>query len=323
MRAEQKQSTAGQDGKVITFPADGKFAGNYHEKIKGKRRTMITSFSNKSVREIVQLNQKARARNKAGLFVVEGVKMFQEAPEERIVRVYIAQRAERGLREAYEKKLDKVHWEVVADEVFDRMSDTKTPQGVLTLVKQYRYRLEELLLGKQAGQCIDRSTGKRVSIIGGVHRKNLLYMLLEDIQDPGNLGTIFRTGEAVGVDGIIMSSHTVDLYNPKTIRSTMGSIYRVPFFYTEDLGDTIRVLQRNEIHVYAADLNGEKFYDEYDYHGGTAFLIGNEGNGLREETVSCADACISIPMEGNVESLNAATASTVLFYEAYRQRRRS
>ena len=259
---------------------------------------MITSFSNKSVREIVQLNQKARARNKAGMFVVEGVKMFQEAPEERIVRVYIAQRADRGLREVYGKKLDRVSCEVVADEVFDRMSDTKTPQGVLTLVRQYQYRLQELLAGK-------------------------LYILLEDIQDPGNLGTMFRTAEAVGADGIIMSSHTVDIYNPKTIRSTMGSIYRVPFFYTEDICDTIRVLQNNEIHVYAAELNGEKFYDEYDYHGGTAFLVGNEGNGLREETAACADARISIPMEGNVESLNAATASTVLFYEAYRQRRRS
>ena len=128
---------------------------------------MITSFSNKSVREIVQLNQKARARNKAGMFVVEGVKMFQEAPEERIVRVYIAQRADRGLREVYGKKLDRVSCEVVADEVFDRMSDTKTPQGVLTLVRQYQYRLQELLAGK-------------------------LYILLEDIQDPGNLGTIDR-----------------------------------------------------------------------------------------------------------------------------------
>ena len=287
----------------------------------GKRRSMITSFNNKSVREVAQLNQKAKARNKAGLFVVEGVKMFKEAPEDRIVRVYTAQRAEQGLREAYGRKLDKVPWEIVADEIFDKMSDTKTPQGVLTLVKQYRYRLEELLMRKQERKCVDRNTGKAVSIIGGVRKKDVLYILLEDIQDPGNLGTIFRTGEAVGADGIIMSSHTADIYNPKTIRSTMGSVYRVPFIYTEDICDTIRFLKSNEIQVYAADLKGKKYYDEYDYHGATAFLIGNEGNGLREETAACADARISIPMEGNVESLNAATASTVLFYEAYRQRR--
>lgn len=284
---------------------------------------MITSFSNKSVREVIQLNQKAKARNNQDLFVVEGVKMFLEAPEDRIARVYIAHRAEEELRKTYGRKLDKVSCETVADDVFDRMSDTKTPQGILTLVKQYHYRLEEMLMRKQERMCIDRSTGKSISIIGGVQQKDTLYILLEDIQDPGNLGTIFRTGEAAGADGIIMSRHTVDIYNPKTIRSTMGSIYRVPFFYTDDICGTIRTLQKNEIQVYAADLNGRKFYDEYDYRGKTAFLIGNEGNGLREETAACADARIEIPMEGSVESLNAATASTVLLYEAYRQRRRA
>lgn len=283
---------------------------------------MITSYSNKSVREVIQLTQKAKARNKQGVFVVEGIKMFSEAPMERIERVYIAQRAEKELWETYRDKLNRLSCETVADDVFDKMSDTKTPQGVLTLVRQYHYRLEELLTRKESRQCIDRTTGKSVSIIGGVHQKNSLYLLLEDIQDPGNLGTIFRTAEAVGADGILMSSHTVDVYNPKTIRSTMGSIYRVPFIYREDICETIRILQKHDICVYAADLGGRKAYDTYDYRGGTAFLIGNEGNGLREETAACAEERIWIPMEGKVESLNAAVASTVLFYEAYRQRRK-
>lgn len=282
---------------------------------------MITSFSNKAVREVVSLNQKAKARNKQGLFVVEGMKMFAEAPENRIVRVYIAQRAEKELREACGKKLDKVFCEIVADEVFDRMSDTKTPQGILTLVRQYQYRQEELLAGKQARVYVSKSADKGVSVIGGVRGKKLLYLILEDLQDPGNLGTIFRTAEAVGADGIIMSSHTVDVYNPKAIRSTMGSIYRVPFIYVEDLCGTIRMLQEKGVHVYAAELNGKMFHDMCDYRDNTAFLIGNEGNGLREETAACAEERIAIPMEGHVESLNAAIASTVLLYEAYRQRR--
>ena len=283
---------------------------------------MITSSSNKSIREVIQLIQKAKVRNKLGLFVVEGVKMFLEAPTEQIARVYIAQRAEKEIRENHGSKLDKLSCEIVADDVFDRMSDTRTPQGILTLVRQDQYRLEELLTRKQGSRCVDRNTGKSVSMIGGVHKKNPLYLLLEDIQDPGNLGTMFRTAEAVGSDGILMSGHTVDVYNPKTIRSTMGSIYRVPFIYTEDICGTIRILQRHAICVYAADLGGRKEYDACDYRGGTAFLIGNEGNGLRQETAACAEVRIGIPMEGNVESLNAAVASTVLFYEAYRQRRR-
>lgn len=291
---------------------------------KGKRKgeRMITSFSNRSVREVSQLLQKAKARNKQGLFVVEGIKMFAEAPADRIERVYLAQRAEKELREVYGKKLDRLSCETVADDVFDKMSDTKTPQGILTLVRQYRYRIEELMDCGQTRKCVDKNTGRSISIIGGVREKTPLYLIVEDIQDPGNLGTIFRTGEAAGVDGIIMSGHTVDVYNPKTIRSTMGSVYRVPFLYTDDLQETIHTLQKNNIRIYAADLSGRKYYDECDYRKATAFMIGNEGNGLQEATMACADERIRIPMEGSVESLNAAVSSAVLFYEAHRQRRK-
>ena len=263
---------------------------------------MITSFSNRYVKEVIQLNQKAKVRNKQGIFVAEGVKMFAEAPEDRIHRVYIAQRAETELRSAYGVKLNRLSVEIVADDVFDKMSDTRTPQGILCLVRQFSYGIEELLADWE-------------------HNRNLLFILLEDLQDPGNLGTVFRTGEGAGADGIIMSSQTVDIYNPKTIRSTMGSIYRVPFLYTDDLQGTIRELQKHEIRVYAAHLDGTKYYDECDYCRGAAFLVGNEGNGLRAETAGCADERIRIPMEGRVESLNAAVASSILLYEAYRQRR--
>ncbi len=120
---------------------------------------------------------------------------------------------------------------------------------------------------------------------------------------------------------MIMSSRTADVYNPKTIRSTMGAVYRVPFLYTEDLSSAIRMLQENGTFVYAAHLGAKDFYDAYDYQKCTAFLVGNEANGLRDETAGCADALIGIPMEGKVESLNAAVASSILLYEAYRQRR--
>lgn len=150
---------------------------------------------------------------------------------------------------------------------------------------------------------------------------NPLLMLLEDIQDPGNLGTILRTGEGAGIDGVIMSRDTADIYNPKTIRSTMGSIYRVPFLYVSSLSDMIAELKQKKITVYAAHLKGKQWYDQADYSGGSAFLIGNEGNGLKEETAALADSYIKIPMGGKVESLNAAMASGILMYEASRQRR--
>lgn len=289
---------------------------------------MITSYNNKSVREVMQLSQKAKARSKQDLFVAEGIKMFEEAPKDRICKVYIAQRAQEELWAQYGGQLSGLSCEIVADEVFDKMSDTKTPQGILCLVRQFHYNIEEMfgkrhrtiyVNGDMAGR---KSCKKKTEQSVAKNKDHMLFIILEDLQDPGNLGTIFRVAEGAGATGILMSRQTVDIYNPKTIRSTMGSIYRVPFLYTDDLHGAIRMLRENGIYVYAAHLNGRKAYDECDYRRGSAFLVGNESNGLQEGTVQCADESLRIPMEGSVESLNAAVASSILLYEAYRQRRK-
>lgn len=263
---------------------------------------MITSSGNASVKEVIQLNQKAKARSESGLFVAEGVRMFEEIPADRIERVYVAKRAERELYDTYGEKLAGLSAQTVADDVFDRMCDTRTPQGVLCLVRQFAH---------------DAQTMREAAQKDGAP----LFLLLEDLQDPGNLGTIFRTGEAAGVSGILMSRGTVDVYNPKVIRATMGSVCRVPFLYTDDLRGAVRALQKGGVSVYAAHLGGTAFYDAFDYRAGCAFLIGNEGNGLRRETADCADGLLKIPMAGRVESLNAAVAAALLMYEAARQRR--
>ena len=262
---------------------------------------MITSVHNKLIKEAVALRARKKERDRRGLFVVEGGKMFGEAPTERISQVYLAQGAEKEMYAQYGDKLSGLPCEIVADEVFARMSDTVTPQGILCLVRQQQYNIEEMLRN--------------------IDEKQALFIVLEDIQDPGNLGTIFRTAEAAGADGVIMSSRTTDIYNPKTIRSTMGAVYRVPFLYTKEISSIIKMLRERGTSVYAAHLRATAFYDTYDYRKSTAFLIGNEANGLREETAGCADALLGIPMEGKVESLNAAVASSILLYEAYRQRR--
>ncbi|MDE6603369.1 MAG: RNA methyltransferase [Lachnospiraceae bacterium] len=263
---------------------------------------MITSVHNKCIKEAVALLAKKKERDRRGLFVVEGGKMFGEAPAQQISRVYLAQSAEKEMTAKYGDKLSGLSCEIVADDVFARMSDTVTPQGILCLVRQRRYNIEEILQGDD--------------------KKQMLFIVLEDIQDPGNLGTVIRTAEAAGADGVIMSSRTADIYNPKTIRSTMGAVFRVPFLYTEDLSSVIKMLQGRGTAVYAAHLGAKDFYDAFDYRQSTAFLIGNEANGLRDETAGCADTLLGIPMEGRVESLNAAVASSILLYEAYRQRRK-
>ncbi len=262
---------------------------------------MITSLQNRAVKEVSALLGKKKERDRRGLFVVEGVKLFGEAPSERITQVYLSQSARAQLMAQYGEKLKALPCEVVSDEVFAKMSDTVTPQGILCLVRQYSYNIEEMLSKRK--------------------KKRMLFIILEDIQDPGNLGTIFRTAEAAGADGVIMSAKTADLYNPKTIRSTMGSIYRVPFLYAESLGAALETLKKYGVRIFAAHLSGKDNYDACDYSKGTAFLIGNEGRGLQEETAALADERIRLPMEGQVESLNAAVASSILLYEAYRQRR--
>ena len=258
---------------------------------------MITSTSNPRVKELLQLQKKSKARNQAGVFLAEGSRMVLETPKGRMKKLYVS--------ETYSRKHEKeikglgVVPEVLSDTVFAYVSDTKTPQGILAVVRQMDYQLDEIL------------------------KKDAPHILvLDNLQDPGNVGTIFRTAEAAGVTGILMSRDCVDIYNPKTIRSTMGAIYRMPFLYIEDVMEGIRTLKEHDVRVYAAHLDGKNAYDQEDYQRGTAFLIGNEGNGLRAEVAECVDTWVRIPMAGQVESLNAAIAATVLMFEVSRQRRR-
>ena len=260
---------------------------------------MITSFSNPRVKQVVQWQTKAKERKKDDIFLAEGIKMYEEAPEDSVREVYIIEETLKKMQQdsVLKQKLERTGYETVSTEVFQKMSDTQTPQGILTVLKRPEYQLKKLL-----------------------KVKNPLFVILEDLQDPGNLGTILRTGEGAGVTAVIMSRNTVDIFNPKTIRATMGSVYRVPFLYVDSLEDTIKSLHNANIKTYAAHLKGETYYDSFSFKEGTAFLIGNEGNGLKKETADLASSYLKIPMEGQVESLNAAIATALLMYEAHRQR---
>ncbi len=257
---------------------------------------MITSTGNTQIKNVMQLNQKAKARREQGLFAAEGIKMFLEAPADWISRIYVSESLSKDARVM--ERARQFPFEIVADNVFRQMSDTQTPQGVLTLLKKPFYSMEDILQGE-----------------------NPLVVILEDLQDPGNAGTIFRTGEGAGVSGIFLTKTSVDVTNPKVIRSTMGSIYRIPFLYVEDVVSLKHILKQKNIHTFAAHLQGKNSYDREDYQKGSAFFIGNEGKGLTEKAASAADCLIRIPMCGQVESLNAAMAAGILMYEAARQRR--
>ena len=200
---------------------------------------MITSSSNAQVKNIIALNKKAKERREQDVFVAEGWKMFQEAPREWLKKVYVSESGSK----MHEMPSDGTEYEVVDDRVFQSMCDTKTPQGVLSVIRMPHYTEEEVM----------------------DNGKTPLLMVLEDLQDPGNVGTIIRTAEGAGVTGIIMSRGTADIFNPKTIRSTMGSIYRMPFLIVDDAVGFVKGLKARKICTYAAHLHGVHSYREEDY----------------------------------------------------------
>ena len=260
---------------------------------------MITSTGNAAVKNVVGLCKKAKERDLQGLFVVEGPKMFAEIPPGLLESVFISEgfyhRNDAFLKQ-HEELLDQAKVQLVSDNVCKAMSDTKTPQGIICLVRQLSWTRQQL-----AGE-------------------KPLLVILENLQDPGNLGTIIRTAEGAGVTGVLLGSGCVDIYNPKVIRSTMGSVYRVPFLYTDDLHASLAEWKKQGVVLYAAHLDGKRSYTDEDYTRPSGFLIGNESSGLTDETAALADHLIRIPMQGRVESLNASVAAAVLMYEAARQR---
>lgn len=261
---------------------------------------MITSTSNDKVKTVIKYAKTAKERKKANVFLVEGIRMFKEIPRANLLETYVTE----NFAEKNSDVLEGVKYELVSEHVMSAMTDTKNPQGVLSVVKRFHYSPEEV--------CGIDENGKPSA-------EAPLIIALENLQDPGNLGTILRTAEGAGVTGILMSKETVDIYNPKVVRSTMGSIFRLPFCYVEDLVDWMKQLNALNFVTYSAHLKGETFYN-HDYRKPTVFVIGNEGNGLTDEMSAITSEKIKIPMLGKVESLNAATAATVLMYEAMRQR---
>ena len=189
---------------------------------------MINSTSNKQVKRVVSLRSKAKARREEGMYVVEGLRMCRELNPEDVDALYVTENFA-GNRDN-RKWMERFRPETVSDAAMNVMADTRTPQGVLAVVRQKRYTMDDI-----------------VRPASGV--RPLAIMVLETIQDPGNLGTIIRAGEGAGITGIVMNHATADLYNPKVIRSTMGSIYRMPFVYAADLQDACLLMKKKGVRL--------------------------------------------------------------------------
>jgi TrmH family RNA methyltransferase len=248
-----------------------------------------------SFKDITFLEKNKKARDTQGLFVAEGRKLFFEAPPDRIVQVLMTRRFAEEHPEAFEKI--PAGTDVVADideTRFFQLSDTRTPQGILTVLKKMDWRAEDVL---------------------GIACP--LYAILENLQDPGNVGTILRTADAFGADGVFLINGCADLYNPKTVRSTMGAVFRCPVWNCTAV-ELRKLLSASNLPLYGAALRADTLDARAVDYSRCAIAIGSEGKGLCEEMLSLCDQTILILMRDHCESLNAAIAASVLLWEAYR-----
>lgn len=255
---------------------------------------MIESAQNKLIKEIKALSDK-KNRDESGLFIADGLRFVSEIPENmHIEKMFFS--------ESYASKNDinmysrKTQCFVVSDKLFASLSDTKNPQGIIALCRKMSYDINKII------------------------KKNGFYILAEEMNDPGNLGTVIRTAHAAGADGVLLSKGSVDLYNPKVLRSTMGSVFKIPVITNVDFDYATEIMKENGIKIYAAHLKGKKLPYDLNLKKGCAFMLGNEARGLSDKAAGMCDELVKIPMPGNAESLNASVAAAILIYETVRQR---
>lgn len=257
---------------------------------------IIESIHNNKVQMWYKLKKK-KERDRQGLFIIEGLKLVEEAIifNQNIDTIIINNNQDISdsiLELAKEKKIDMV---AVSDNVFKKLADTDSPQGIMAILKKKDWSIEQII------------------------NNNNLFLLIDEIQDPGNLGTIIRSADASGISSIILGTNTVDLYNQKVIRSAMGSIFHLPII-NYDLTEIIKKLKDRKIKIIGTSPYANQKYFESDLSENIAIIVGNEANGLSEERQEQADEMINIPIVGKAESLNVAMATSVILFEHVRQK---
>ena len=257
----------------------------------------ITSKDNALIKHIMKLKEK-KYRNEYDEYLIEGIKLVKEAIDENINIKNIIISEEAVNSELFEKKLKEKlqnrEYTIVQNSIFKLISDVEKPKGAIAIIKK-----------REKDGKIDFS--------------NDVILALDDIQDPGNLGTIIRTADSCNVTQILLSKGTVDCYNSKVIRSTMGAIFRVKIIECENLEKTLKEIKENNFKIIVTDLNSKKNIYNINYEK-SVIVIGNEANGISKNIIDLADEKVIIPMIGKTESLNASVATGVILYEYARQK---
>ncbi len=256
----------------------------------------ISSKDNKIFRHALSLKTK-KYRDRYGEYLIEGPNLLKEALKEGIETEAIFVRPELTSEEAEilgsSEELERKTF-TLSEKLFDELKDTETSQGIISVVKKPERKVPENDAGGN-------------------------YVVLDRLQDPGNIGTILRTADAAGYELAVFMKGTADPFGPKVIRSATGSLFRMPVIFVEGPEELIELVHSRGKRLIATAMDADKVYYECDLLGDAAIVIGNEGNGIDPDLLSRADEKISIPMEGNTESLNAAVAAGILMYERIRR----
>lgn len=256
---------------------------------------IITSRDNTTIKDIVRLLSGAKYRKKAGQFVCEGVRLCRDgvdSGQKPKIFLYTNEAKEKYSTDFEKIFSNSVRSFEVKKAIFDGISDTVSPQGFL---------------------CVFEMLDKK-GLLDTISNQGL-YVALENIQDPANIGTILRTAEAFGIDGVILSGNCCDIYSPKSLRGSMGAVFRIPIAVLEPFDEGIKKLTAAGVHTYASTPHNAKDIRMVDFSQGGVVLIGNEGNGLTDSAAQACEMRITIPMNGRAESLNAATAAAILIWK--------
>ena len=246
-------------------------------------------MENKIIKEVNSLKAK-KERDKTGLFILEGKRLVDEIPNSWEIKYLLK-------AESYSEDINFENVYTVKDSLFEKISETVNPQGILAVCHI-----------------------KEFDVTNVDYSNSPFFVVLENVTDPGNMGTLIRTADAAGADGIFLSKGCVDIYNPKVIRATMGSIFHLPIYRNLNLMDLMEDFKNNNVKTLAAHLKGTSTPYKVDMTTACAVIIGNEANGLSDEISEIASDLVKIPMPGKAESMNAGIAGGILIYEAVRQR---
>lgn len=261
--------------------------------------TEITSRDNPAVRRAIKLMTSARERRKSGFIICEGARLCRDAAESGVRgEEFFCTAAARKKYPEQVAKLEKISKEtyLITEELAAKIGDTDSPQGIFLTAKTPSVETDMNKL-KAVGQ----------------------YVLLENLQDPSNVGAIFRTAEAIGIDGIILTDGCASCFAPKALRAGMGAMFRIPIFQTSHAPEAMQAaVERNMRPMAAVPREDASDVTAIKFFRGAIMCIGNEGNGLTEELISACPERVTIPMNGRAESLNAATAAAILMWEMMR-----